>query len=153
MDVYNKYQDSQSCHKHSIYLSCNRCLGVFYQRCPQNWVKDLAHKIENVQGLIKEMFQIIEPCLLIGTGEWLQLLHIIVMFRSLRFQLFIAKSLKQFQLRNCLMSLWMVLQQWMLKLPLNSLGNIRSKHELCCSRENISIKISPPPKFSQTKLV
>ena len=39
----------------------------------QNWIliqlKDMPHIFENVLGLIIELFQIIEPCLLIGTGE------------------------------------------------------------------------------------
>ena len=40
----------------------------------QNWVliqlKDTPNIFKNVQGLIKELFQIIEPCLVIGTGEY-----------------------------------------------------------------------------------
>ena len=39
----------------------------------QNWVlvqlKDTPHIFENVQGLIKQLFQVIEPCLVIGTRE------------------------------------------------------------------------------------
>ena len=30
----------------------------------------MPHIFENVQGQIKELFQIIEPCLVIGTGEY-----------------------------------------------------------------------------------
>ena len=35
---------------------------------------DTPHIFENVQGLIKELFQLIEPCLVIGTGEYRALL-------------------------------------------------------------------------------
>ena len=34
--------------------------------------KDTLHIFENVQGLKKELFQIIEPCVVIGTGEYLE---------------------------------------------------------------------------------
>ena len=39
----------------------------------QNWVliqlKDILHIFENVLGLIKELNQLLAPCLVIGTGE------------------------------------------------------------------------------------
>ena len=39
----------------------------------QNWVliqlKDILHIFENVLGLIKELIQLLAPCLVIGTGE------------------------------------------------------------------------------------
>ena len=40
----------------------------------QNWVliqlKDTPLILKNVQGIIKELFQIMEPCLVIGTGDY-----------------------------------------------------------------------------------
>ena len=58
-------------------------LSCFYQRCPLKCLKIeyiliqlkyTPHFFKNVQGLIKELFQLIEPCHVIGTGEYLKYL-------------------------------------------------------------------------------
>ena len=57
---------------------CNRCKVVFIKGAPRSASKlgteliqliDTPHIFENVQGLIEELNQLIERCLVIGTGE------------------------------------------------------------------------------------
>ena len=58
---------------------CNRCQVVFAKGAPRSASKlsidpiteiVTPHILEKVQGQIKEMCQLIEPCLLIGTREY-----------------------------------------------------------------------------------
>ena len=53
---------------------------------------DTPHILENVQGLIKELFQIIEPCIKIGIGEYAALI-LFVLFHL--FQHFKIQNIKR----------------------------------------------------------
>ena len=62
----------------------------------QNWaliqLMDTPHILENVQGLIKELFQIIGPCIVIRTGEYAALI-LFVLFHL--FQHFKIQNIKR----------------------------------------------------------